>query len=138
MKVYYRPINNGETFCTSIKKSKSVFQNTEIKLCFGEFSKQYNPCKNEIGYAYYKRNIFGIVVAETVLQPGVECPLLSFYVVKSKDFTDELKEKFQNDILYQLLEIYKQFILKDYYSQKDTVIWVEWVNDKFTIHKFVV
>ena len=138
MKVYYRPINEGETFCTSIKKAKSVFQNTEIKLCFGEFSKQYNPYKNEIGYGYYKKNIFGNVVVQMVLHPGVNCPLLSFYVVKSRDFTDELKVKFQNDILYQLLEIYNRFLLEDYFAQKDTVIWVEWINDNFTIHKFVV
>lgn len=138
MKVYYRPINEGETFCTSIKNAKSIFQNTEIKLCFREFSRQYNPYKNEIGYGYYKRNIFGTVVAKMVLNPGVNCPLLSFYVVKSKEFTDELKTSFQNDILYQLLEMYKHYFIKDPLSQKETVIWVEWIKDKFVIHKFML
>ena len=57
MKVYSRPLNDGEMFCTSIKAAKSVFQNTEVKLCFGEFGRQYNPYKNEFGYGYYKKNI---------------------------------------------------------------------------------
>ena len=137
MKIYYRPINIGETFCTSIKVAKSLFKNTEVKLCFGEFARQYNPYKNEIGYGYYKKHIFGTVVVTMVLHPKVSCPLLCFYVVKSKEFPDELRNIFQNDVLHQLLEIYNQFFIKNSLLQRDTVIWVEWLNDKFVIHKFI-
>ncbi len=137
MKIYSRPINEGETFCTSIKAAKNIFKNTEVKLCFGEFSREYNPYKNEIGYGYYKKNILGTVVAKMVLHPGVNCPLLCFYVINSKDISIELINTFQNDILQQLLEIYNQFILNNSLLQKNTVIWVEWRNDKFNIHKFV-
>ena len=102
MKVYSRPLNDGEMFCTSIKAAKSVFQNTEVKLCFGEFGRQYNPYKNEFGYGYYKKNIKGTVVASMILHPGVNSPLLGFYVVKSYSISDSMKDYFEKDILYKL------------------------------------
>lgn len=137
MKIYSRPINAGETFCTSINVAKSVFDNTEVKLCFGEFSRQYIPHKNEIGYGYYKRNICGTVVAQMILHPNVNCPLLCFYVIKSKDISGELKNVFQNDVLHQLLEIYNQFLFGNPILQRSTVIWVEMLNERFYIHRYV-
>jgi len=138
MKVYSRPINAGETFCTSIKTAKSIYENTEIHLCFGEFGRQYNPHKNEIGFGYYSKNIRGKVVANMILHPGVDCPLLSFYVIKSNDISTELKNHFQHDILYQLLEIYNQFLMGNPFLQKSMVVWVELINENFYIHKFVL
>ena len=137
MKIYSRPINTGETFCTSIKTAKTVFKNTEIKLCFGEFERKYNPYKNEFGYGYYKKKIRGTVVAEMILQPGVNSPLLSFYVLKSNEISIELINDFQNNVLHQLFEIYNQFQQGNPDLQKDTGIWVELLNGKFYVHQFV-
>ncbi len=137
MKVYSRPINTGEAFCTSIKTAKSIFENTEVKLCFGEFRRQYIPYKNEFGFGYYKKNISGIVVATMTLEPSVKCPLLSFYVLKSNAFSEALKKHFENEVLYRLLEIYNQFCNEDSLQQRKTMIWVELLNDKFNIHRFV-
>ena len=134
MKIYSRPINTGETFCTSIKTAKSFFENTNIKLCFGEFRRQYVPHKNELGYAYWKKNIQGKVVAKTTLEPGVDSPLLSFYVVKSTDVSNLMKEEFEN-VLYKLLEMYNQFINSKISQQQTTIIWVEMINNKFHIHR---
>ena len=136
MKIYSRSINSGETFCTTINTAKSVFKDTEVKLCFGEFGRQYNPYKNEIGFGYYTKNIKGKVVASMVLNPGVDCPLLCFYVIKSKDISVELKDNFKNNILLQLLEIYNEFIHGNPLLQRNTVIWIELLNDKFNIHKY--
>lgn len=137
MKIYSRPINIGETFCTSIKSAKTVFKSTEINLCFGEFSRKYNPYKNEFGYVYYKNNIHGTVVAKMILQPGVNCPMLAFYVLKSNEVSIELINDFQNNVLHQLFEIYNQFQQGNPDLQKDTGIWVELLNEKFYIHQFV-
>ena len=138
MKVYSRPLNDGEMFCTSIKAAKSVFQNTEVKLCFGEFGRQYNPYKNEFGYGYYKKNIKGTVVASMILHPGVNSPLLGFYVVKSYSISDSMKDYFEKDILYKLRRLYDEFCSGDPREQKDTIIWVEWLNDRFNTHQFVL
>ena len=137
MKVYSRPINAGETFCTSIKTAKSVFKNTEIELCFAEFGRKYNPHNNEFGFGYYKKNIRGKVVASMILHPGVNCPMLAFYVFKSNEISIELINNFQNNVLYQLFEIYNQFQQGNPDLQKDTGIWVELLNEKFYIHQFV-
>ena len=91
MKVYSRPINTGETFCTSIKAAKSLFENTDVKLCFGEFRRQYNPYTNEFGFGYYKKNIYGTVVATMTLEPNVKCALISFYILKPNTFSMSLK-----------------------------------------------
>lgn len=138
MKVYSRPLNDGEMFCTSIKAAKSVFQNTEVKLCFGEFGRKYNPYKNEFGYGYYKKNIKGTVVASMILHPGVNSPLLGFYVVKSYSISDSMKDYFEKDILYKLRRLYDEFCSGDPREQKDTIIWVEWLNDRFNTHQFVL
>jgi len=138
MKVYSRPLNDGEMFCTSIKAAKSVFQNTEVKLCFGEFGRQYNPYKNEFGYGYYKKNIKGTVVASMILHPGVNSPLLGFYVVKSYSISDSMKDYFEKDILCKLRQLYDEFCSGDPREQKDTIIWVEWLNDRFNTHQFVL
>lgn len=137
MKIYSRPINAGETFCTSIKTAKSVFNNTEIELCFAEFRRNYNPYSNEFGFGYYKKNIRGKVVANMILHPRVNCPLLSFYVLKSNEVSIELINDFQNNVLHQLFEIYNQFQQGNPDLQKDTGIWVELLNEKFYIHQFV-
>ena len=136
MKIYSRSINAGETFCTSIKNAKVVFENTEVKLCFGEFRREYNPYKNEIGFRYYKRNIHGQVVANMILEPSVNCPLLSFYVVKSNSISNSMKNDFENDVLYRLREKYDQFCITDTLQQRKTIIWVELLDDKFYIHQY--
>ena len=138
MKIYYRSINAGETFCTSIQNAKDVFENTEVKLCFGEFKKKYNPHKNEIGYGYYNRNIHGEVVANMILEPAVNCPLLKFYVVKSNSISKSIKVDFEKNVLYTIREIYNEFIIADGLHQRITVVWVELIDDKFHIHRFVL
>ena len=138
MKVYSRPLNEGETFCTSIKTAKAIFRDTEVKLCFGEFGRQYNPYKNEFGYGYYKKNIKGTVVASMILHPGVNSPLLGFYVVKSDSVSDSMKDYFEKDMLCKLRLLYDEFCGGDPRKQKDTIIWVEWLNDKFNTHQFVL
>ena len=137
MKIYSRSINAGETFCTSIRNAKDVFENTEVKLCFGEFKRKYDPYKNEIGFGYYKRNIHGQVVATMILEPGVNCPLLSFYVVKSSSISNSTKNDFENNVLYRIREIYDQFCISDALKQRVTIIWVELLDDKFHVHQFV-
>lgn len=136
MKIYSRAINVDETFCTS-KKAKDVFENTEVKLCFGEFRKKYDPYQNEIGFGYYKRNIHGQVVSNMILEPGVKCPMLKFYVVKSNGISKSTKDDFENNVLYRLRYIYNQFCVANAFQQKITVIWVELLDDKFYIHQFV-
>lgn len=137
MKVYSRPINTDETFCTSIKTAKSIFENTNVKLCFGEFRRQYVPHKNEIGYAYWKKNILGKVVAKMILEPSVDSPLLSFYVVKSTDVSNSMKKEFEN-VLCDLLEIYNKFLYSNTSQQRTTMLWIEMINNKFHIHQFVL
>ena len=134
MKVYSRSINTGETFCTSLKAAKSIFENTEVKLCFGEFSREYNPHQNEIGFGYYKKNIAGQVVAHMVLEYGVNCPLLKFYVIKSNIISVSLKDDFEHNVLPALFYLYIQFH-NNMMLQKQ-VVWVELLNNSFKIHTY--
>ena len=136
MKVYSRPLNQGEKFCVSIKAAKDTFQNTEIKLCFGEFRRHYVPYPNEIGYSYYKKNIKGVVVAGMVIHPGVHDPLLSFYVVKAETVSDILQSRFEKDVLPQLLDIYTQSLPCDKEYSKPFVVSVELLNNEFIIHRY--
>ena len=136
MKINYRPLNSGESFYTSVKAAKAIFKNTEIKLCFGAYGRQYCPYKNEFGYGYYKKNIHGTVVATTFLHPGVKYTLLNFYVVKSESISSTLRDIFENDILHKLYDLYSQICL-DCSSPRSTMIFVELLNGKFYIHQFV-
>lgn len=137
MKIYSRAINIGETFCTSKKQAKNVFENTEVKLCFGAFRKKYTPYQNEIGYGYYKRNIHGQVVSNMILEPGVNCPMLKFYIVKSDGLSSSTRDDFESNVLYRLRDIYFQFCSTNALQQKTTVIWVELLDDKLYIHQFI-
>ena len=136
MKVYSRPLNPGESFCTRIKTAKELFKNTEVKLCFGEFRRYYRPYPNEIGYTYYKKNIRGEVVAHMVIHPGVDCPLLSFYVVKATTISNEMQSKFEKVVLPKLLDIYIQSLSCDIEYSKPFVVGVELLNDEFCIHRY--
>ena len=137
MKIYYRPVNSGETFCVSVKTAKSIFKDTNVKLCFGEFQRHYIPHNNEFGYAYWKKNISGAVVAQTILEPGVDCPLLCFYVVKSTDVSPSLKNDFEK-VLCSLFETYNQFINSEISRQQKTIIWVEMIDNRFHVHRFTL
>ena len=136
MKVLSRPLNVGETFCTSIKKAKAVFNCTDIKLCFGAFSRYYNPYENEFGYYYYKKNIHGTVVAQIILHPGVTSPLLKFYVLKSTLKSTQLKSEFEDAVLQKLFTMYRDYCSGQPSQQRSTIIWVELLDDSFIIHQF--
>ena len=136
MKIHSRPINAGETFCTSIKHAKSIFSDTDVTLDFGAFSRYYAPHKNEIGFGYYDKKIEGSVVAQMILHRGVDCSQLHFFVVKNEHMSLEMKKIFEDQILQKLFEMYNQHCASNFAQQKDTVIWVELLNDKFYIHKY--
>ena len=42
MKVKVRPLNEGETFCCSIRKAKEVFRNTDVYLDFSYLGRDYS------------------------------------------------------------------------------------------------
>lgn len=132
MKIYYRKTNRGEKYCCSVKSAKEHFKSTEITINFGDFGRTYKPFPNEPGYAYFKKNIKGIIVSSLSVEYGGCNPRLSFYVVKESEFSSDLQVQFEGDILNKLLEFYNAIIRS---KDRFVCVLIELLNNQLLIHK---
>ena len=106
MKIESRPINNGETFCCSIKAAKEIFNNTSVTLSFAFVG----PHVSFIGHGPFnpwcRKNVKGNVVAIMNTYPNVSNCTLFFFVEKEAKMTSELKKQFEQEFLPKFFNNY--------------------------------
>ena len=134
MKIYYQKLNKGEKYCCSLSAVKTKFKNVDIKVNFGSFGRKYCPCSNEIGYNYYKKYIKGTVISKFVMEYDNCNSMISFYVVNENEYSLALFNKFETEILDQILNFYINSSLVKY---KFSSLLVELFEGELIIHKHI-
>lgn len=110
MKFRIRPLNQMETFCCSPMIVKNMFASTEICINFAYFGRNYTTMVGTPQDWYHKNKIKGRVIASFYMESGLESPILSFYVVQKKDFSQSQKRKFEETYLPTFFDIYKMMV----------------------------
>ncbi len=77
-----------------MKKAKILFADTSAVLDFSSVSRIYGTFKNTFDMFYLKNNIKGRVISSMYMYPGESNPFLSFYVLKKKDYPEEIQQEF--------------------------------------------
>lgn len=134
MKIFYRKLNEGESYCCSQKAVKELFNDSKITVNFGNFGRNYSPQKNECGYSLYKKKIIGKVIASLTMQFGPigNISMLSFYIVKDNEFTSEMREYFEKTILHKIYNIQIENLRK---NKEDIIVLVEKTNESLNIYE---
>lgn len=134
MKIYYRNLNCGEKYCTTINFIKSKFSHFEhLTVNFGEFGRVFNPRPNEVYYSYFKKHIKGKVICSfsaTSLHP-----MLSFYVIKENEFFQEIQDEIETNFIDLIINRYKE--IKDF-DYEQLYMFVELLNGKLIMHYYRV
>ncbi len=135
MKVKIRPLNNGETFCCSVKCAKKSFKNTEIFLNFAFLGRDYATFANTPDSFYLKNKIKGRVIASLYAHSKTGKSILSFFVVKQEDFSQDLKEQFELVYMPKLIEFYLAQLKREGLSDHTKMILIELYNGKLLLHE---
>lgn len=135
MKIYYKKHNKSEKYCCSLSVVKEIFKNTNIKVNFGSFGRKYSPLPNEVGYDFYKKNIKGNVISKISIEYGNCNPMISFYIINNDEYSPILQEKFENEILDEMLNFYTNNILL---TNKLSLLLVELIDGQLIIHKDII
>lgn len=135
MKIISRPLNSGECFPCSMKKAKTLFADTNVTLNFAHSSRVYDTFKNTFDMFYLKNNIKGRVISSMYMYPGESNPFLSFYVLKKKDYPEEIQQEFEEKYLNLYIDFYNEMMDKitPYVSH---VMLVEYRDNRLFLHRF--
>ena len=131
MKIYSKPVNNGETFCCRMKPVKDLFRNTPISISFAGLGREYGAWINTPYYAYMKNRIKGRVVCEMTLTSGCNNAILCFYPLKNELITDNLKRQFEQEFLPQIFEFYNANRYDENITKRELLLTVEIRNSQF-------
>ncbi|MDR1939361.1 MAG: hypothetical protein LBQ40_01015 [Clostridiales bacterium] len=107
MEFNIRAHNKNEMLCCSVKAAKAVFKDTAIHLDFACFAKHFRMDYEDPVRRYVKKNIKGKVICALNMGIREESPILSFYLLKEQDFSNELKAEFEEN---HLPDFYKTYI----------------------------
>lgn len=135
MQVKVRPLNQGETFCCSVKKAKEVFQETSIYLDFSYLGRDFCMFAESPIWYFYKKNIRGRVLSSMRMSENYPEPLLSFYVVKEKDFDNLLKKQYEDKFLPEYYRLYKEMTNVKQPAGIEKIMLVELVDGNLLIHE---
>ena len=135
MDIKTRPLNKGETFCCSFKKAKEIFKDTEVFLNFAYTGRHFSTFAETPDGYYWARNVKGKVICEMLTSSGKERPILSFYVLKEKNFSDELKDEFEQKCLPEFYRLYKELLNDHVLAQNTKMMLVEFFDGKLKLHE---
>mgnify|MGYP003298527029 CR=1 FL=1 len=135
MEVKIRPLNKGETFCCSVKCAKSLFKNTNVFLNFAFLGRDYATFANTKDAYYLKNKIKGRVIASLYAHSKTEKSILSFYVLKQDDFSQDLKKEFELVYMPKLIDFYLAQLNVDGLSDHTKMILIEFYKGQLFLHK---
>ena len=135
MKIRVRPLNNGESFCCSVKAAKHIFQDTGVILNFAFHSRDYGTFAHTPAAYYFKNHIKGRVVASLYAHSDTEDSILSFYVLKQETISLKLKCEFETVYLPRFLDFYHSQLKKNTLSDSVAMMLVELYNGQYILHK---
>ena len=134
MRVVKRNINKGEVFPCTFKTAKSIFNNTDVELNFACYGRDFGTFANTPDRFYVKHNVKGKVVAAMYIRNKYPNPLLNFYVLKSAEYSDELRVVFERDCLQEFYSLYNRASAGEL-TQETHLMLVALYNGKLVIHK---
>lgn len=135
MKIRANPLNSGETFCCSMQRAKEVFRDTNVYLSFAYFMRNYGTFKYTPDAYYMMHNIKGRVLMHITMRENYRQPILSFYPVKSKYFTNEMKDEVEQNYILEFYRLYKE--LSDVKQPNGLVVMMllELRGEKLILHR---
>ena len=136
MEIKIRPLNKGETFCCSVKCAKSFFKTTEILLNFAFSGRDYSTFAHTKDSYYLKSKIKGRVVASLYAHSKTEKSILSFYVVKQNDFSQNLKNQFELIYMPKLVDFYHSQLKREDLSDHTKMILIELYCGQLFLHEY--
>lgn len=136
MEVKIRTLNKGETFCCSVKCAKSIFKNTDVFLNFAFLGRDYSTFAHTTDAYYLKNKIKGRIVASLYAHSKTEKSILSFYVLKQCDFSQELKKQFELIYMPKLLDLYHAQLKKGGFSDHTKKMLIELYNGQLIFHEY--
>ena len=104
MKLISGKINKSEVFPCSFKSAKKIFADTTCTLNFAEHGKYFGTFARTPDAFFVKKNIQGVVVAATYMYEGNDTPFISFYVIKADNYNDNLRKRFELEILPKIYQ----------------------------------
>lgn len=134
MEIKIRPLNKGEIFPCSIRSAKKVFSDTPVILNFAYTSRIYGTFSHTPPAYYLKNKINGTVIASSCIHPREKQILLSFFVLKETQYTDELRKEFESKYLLEFYKLYKEMLDNTTLNEKAILMLVELVDDKLKSH----
>lgn len=135
MECHVRPLNKGEFFCCSIKKAKEIFGNTEVYLDFAYLGRNYKTFSETADGYYWKNNIKGRVIASLMMRVRDASPILSFYVIKSDEFSEALREEFETKYLCRFYTLYLNQMKSNSLTNDTRLMLMEIVDGKLILHE---
>lgn len=134
MEIKSRPLNEGETFPCSFKTAKSIFKDTAVFLDFAYLGRSYAVFANTPDAYYLKHKIKGYIVASMNMQPREERSILSFYVVRKRDFLPSLQTNFEKKYLPEFYDFYQRLLHTDTWEEKAVSMLVELADSELKSH----
>ena len=109
-----KALNAGERFCCSKRSVKEVFGDSEISVWFANYRRDYLSTFARCDYEAAQKKLKGKVIADLQIShtSGVDCALkisntiLSFYVLKEEEFSEELEKEFATKVLPKMYARY--------------------------------
>ena len=134
MQVHFRPTNRGETRGCSLKEIKSIFANTELRVCFDEASAEKLDV-HKFGVAkYIKKNVSGPILCKLTTWTHHASSELVLYVIKERIFPEELRQNFIVECLPKLYDFYNLNLNNQAVIRKETCMFFELIDGKFVMH----
>jgi len=135
MEVKIRPLNKGETFCCSINCAKKIFKNTAVFLNFAFLGRNYSTFANTTDSYYLKNKIKGRVIASLYAHSKTGKSILSFYVLRQDDFSQDFKKQFELIYLPKLLDFYHSQLKRNDLLDHTKMILIEFYKDQLLLHE---
>ena len=110
MKVVVRSLNSGETFPCTVKSAKSIFHQTEVTLNFAKYGRDFGTFSNTPDNFFVQRHVKGHIIASMYAHVGVTKAMLSFYVIKQKDYGLSQIQRFEEECLPRFYDFYNKII----------------------------
>lgn len=114
MRVLSRYLDSDEIFCTSIKKIKKEFKDYNATFSFAAFAKQYRA--DSIRYTIGNK-LNGTIICNASMKQwspfaedeDIKHLWVDFYVIKKDQFSDSLREEFDNVYIPYIKEWYLKY-----------------------------
>jgi len=135
LEVKTKPLNAGETFCCSMKKAKELFNGTAVFLNFAYLGRDFATFAETPDRYYWKKSVKGRIIVSAQMRSREERPIISFYVLREKDFSAELKAEFEQKYLPEYYRLYQELLNDQSLTITTKLMLVELFDGKLKLHE---